>query len=160
MTTLAVVIFALVYLGMALGRVPGLAIDRTGVALLGLIVLLATGDLTLKEVGHAIDVPTITLLFALMILSAQFESSGFYRWAADRITQAARNPRIVLASLIAVAGLLSALLTNDVVVFALTRSSQQDSSRRDSTRAPISSRLPPPPMLAPPPPSSAIRRTS
>ena len=73
MTTLAVTVFVLVYVGMALGRVPGLAIDRTGVALLGLIVLLASGDLTLDEAGAAVDMPTIALLFALMILSAQFE---------------------------------------------------------------------------------------
>jgi len=120
MTTLSVTVFILVYLGMALGRVPGLAIDRTGVALLGLIVLLASGDLTLNEAGAAVDMPTIALLFALMILSAQFESSGFYGWIADRITHAARNPRVLLAVLIAVTGLLSAILTNDVVVFALT----------------------------------------
>src|SRR5262245_49839867 len=105
---------------MALGRVPGLAIDRTGVALLGLIVLLASGDLSLDEAGAAVDMPTIALLFALMILSAQFESSGFYGWVADRIPHAAKNPRILLAVLIAVTGLLSAILTNDVVVFALT----------------------------------------
>ena len=120
MTTLSVTVFILVYLGMALGRVPGLAIDRTGVALLGLIVLLASGDLSLDEAGATVDMPTIALLFALMILSAQFESSGFYGWIADRITHAAKNPRILLGVLIAVTGLLSAVLTNDVVVFALT----------------------------------------
>ena len=76
MTTLSVVVFILVYLGMALGRIPGLAVDRTGVALLGLIVLLASGDLPLAEAGRAIDMPTIALLFALMIVSAQFENSG------------------------------------------------------------------------------------
>ena len=59
MTTLAVTVFVLVYIGMALGRVPGLAVERTGVALLGLIVLLASGDLTLDEAGAAVDMPTI-----------------------------------------------------------------------------------------------------
>ena len=70
MTTLSVAVFILVYIGMALGRIPGLAVGRTGVALLGLIVLLASGDLTLDEAGRAIDAPTIALLFALMIVSA------------------------------------------------------------------------------------------
>ena len=120
MTTLAVIVFVLTYVGMALGRVPGLAIDRTGVALLGLIVLLAAGDLTLAEAGAAVDMPTITLLFALMILSAQFERSGFYGWVADRIVHAARSPRLLLVVLVAVTGGLSAIFTNDVVVFALT----------------------------------------
>jgi Na+/H+ antiporter NhaD/arsenite permease-like protein len=119
-TTLSVVVFLLVYVGMALGRIPGLAVDRTGVALLGLIVLLASGDLALAEAGRAIDMPTIALLFALMIVSAQFENSGLYGWVADRVTRAARNPKLVLAVLIGVTGLLSAVLTNDVVVFALT----------------------------------------
>jgi len=119
-TTLSVVVFVLVYLGMALGRIPGLAVDRTGVALLGLIVLLASGDLPLAEAGRAIDVPTIALLFALMIVSAQFENSGLYGWIADKVTHAAKNPRMVLAVLIGATGLLSAVLTNDVVVFALT----------------------------------------
>lgn len=119
MTTLSVTVFVLVYVGMALGRVPGLAIDRTGVALLGLIVLLAAGDLSLEEAGAAVDVPTIALLFALMILSAQFEHSGFYGWIADRIVHASRNPKLLLASVIAVTGVLAAIFTNDVVVFAL-----------------------------------------
>jgi Na+/H+ antiporter NhaD/arsenite permease-like protein len=120
MTTLTVVVFILTYAGMALGRVPGLAVDRTGVALLGLIVLLASGDLTLDEAGRAVDMPTIALLFALMILSAQFEHSGFYAWIANRVTHAARSPKTLLGVLIAVTGALAAIFTNDVVVFALT----------------------------------------
>jgi Na+/H+ antiporter NhaD/arsenite permease-like protein len=120
LTALSVVVFVLVYLGMALGRVPGLAVDRTGVALLGLIVLLATGDLSFEEAGRAVDVPTLALLFALMILSAQFESSGFYGWVAERATHAAKNPKAVLAALVVTSGFLSALLTNDVIAVALT----------------------------------------
>jgi Na+/H+ antiporter NhaD/arsenite permease-like protein len=119
-TALSVVVFVLVYLGMALGRVPGLAVDRTGVALLGLIVLLATGDLSFEEAGSAVDVPTLALLFALMILSVQFESSGFYGWVAERATHAAKNPKAVLAVLVVTSGFLSALLTNDVIAVALT----------------------------------------
>jgi Na+/H+ antiporter NhaD/arsenite permease-like protein len=119
-TTLSVVVFVLVYVGMALGRVPGLAVDRTGVALLGLIVLLASGDLSLDEAGRAVDMPTIALLFALMILSAQFAASGFYDWIAARMTWAAARPRAMLAAIVGSTGVLAALLTNDVVVFALT----------------------------------------
>ena len=120
MATLAVIVFILVYVGMALGRVPWLAVDRTGVALLGLIALLASGDLSLDEAGRAVDMPTIALLFALMILSAQFEQSGFYGFVAARVTRAARNPKSLLAILIAVTGILSAILTNDVIAFAFT----------------------------------------
>jgi Na+/H+ antiporter NhaD/arsenite permease-like protein len=118
--TLSVIVFILVYIGMALGRVPGLAVDRTGVALLGLIVLLASGDLSLDEAGRAVDMPTLALLFALMILSAQFEQSGFYGHVAAHVTRAARNPKLLLAVLTVVTGILSAILTNDVIAFAFT----------------------------------------
>ena len=114
------VVFVLVYLGMGLGGVPGLALDRTGIALLGLIALIATQTMTLAEAASAVDTPTIALLFALMIISAQFEQSGFYGWVAQRVTKAAQSPKSLLAAAIVSAGLLSALLTNDVVVFALT----------------------------------------
>lgn len=118
--TITLVVFILVYLGMGLGGVPGLALDRTGIALLGLITLIGTETMTLNEAAAAVDTPTIALLFALMIISAQFEQSGFYDWIARRIARAGNSPRLLLAVVIAATGLLSAVLTNDVVVFALT----------------------------------------
>ncbi len=117
---ISLTVFALVYLGMGLGGVPGLALDRTGIALLGIIALIGTQTMTLAQAAAAVDAPTIALLFALMIISAQFEQSGFYAWVALRITKAARSPKSLLAAVIFATGLLSALLTNDVVVFALT----------------------------------------
>ena len=119
-TSFIALIFSLVYLGMAIGRIPMLRVDRTGIALLGLIALLATQSMSMTAAGAAVDVPTLALLFALMIVSAQFEQAGFYGWVADRISLSASSPRLLLALLIAATGLLSAILTNDVVVFALT----------------------------------------
>lgn len=118
--TISLIVFLLVYIGMGLGGVPGLALDRTGIALLGLIALIGTETMTLAEAASAVDTPTIALLFALMIISAQFEQSGFYRWVAVRVTNAAQSPKSLLAAVIGATGFLSALLTNDVVVFALT----------------------------------------
>jgi len=120
LTAFVAVVFGLVYLGMAAGRIPGLAVDRTGIALLGLIALLFTETLSMADAGRAVDVPTLALLFALMIVSAQFEQSGFYGYVANRVVRAARSPRKLLAAVIMATGGLAALLTNDVVVFALT----------------------------------------
>lgn len=119
-TTIICIVFFLVYLGMAVGRVPSLNIDRTGIALLGLIALLGTQSMTLAAAGAAVDVPTLALLFALMIVSAQFEQAGFYAWVAEQIARRAQHPKSLLAVLIVATALLSAILTNDVVVFALT----------------------------------------
>jgi len=109
----------LVYAGMIAGGVPGLALDRTGVALLGAIALLAAGDVTLDEAGRAIDAPTLMLLFALMVVSAQLRLGGFYTRATRWIATHAGSPDRLLALLVAVAGGLSALLANDVVCLAM-----------------------------------------
>jgi Na+/H+ antiporter NhaD/arsenite permease-like protein len=120
MTTFIVAVFAATYLGMAVGRVPGLRIDRTGIALLALAALFAGGALGLGEVGRAIDAPTLLLLFALMIVSAQFGLGGFYDLCARAITNATAKPSGLLALTVIIGGALSAVLANDIVVFAMT----------------------------------------
>lgn len=113
-------IFFVVYLGMILGRIPGLAIDRAGVSLLGAIALLAAGRITTEEAAKAIDVPTIALLFGLMVISAQFRISGFYSRTIRWLTGVKASPEALLASLIGAVGILSALLANDIVCLAMT----------------------------------------
>jgi Na+/H+ antiporter NhaD/arsenite permease-like protein len=120
MPSLVTLVFALTYVGMALGRVPGLKLDRVGIALIALVVLLASEAVGIGALGAAIDAPTLILLFALMILSAQFGAAGFYEWCAARITRAEGSPKALLALTVAVSGLLSAVLANDIVVFAMT----------------------------------------
>ncbi|MGQ9368851.1 SLC13 family permease [Azospirillum sp. A39] len=120
MTAFIVGLFAVTYLGMALGRFPGLRIDRTGIVLIASILLLAGGALTAEQVVDAIDFPTLAVLFGLMILSAQYAASGFYDWCAWRIAAGAGTPERLLAVTVVVAGALSAVLANDVVVFAMT----------------------------------------
>ena len=115
--TLAV--FALCYLGMLLGGLPGLALDRTGVALLAAIALVALGEATPAQAWQSIDVPTVALLFGLMIVSAQLELAGFYEAVTRRTSALPVSPPALLAAVVAVAGLLSAVLANDIVCLAM-----------------------------------------
>jgi Na+/H+ antiporter NhaD/arsenite permease-like protein len=89
------------------------------VALLGAIVLLAAGRVTPEQGWAAVDVPTIGLLFGLMVVSAQFRLGGFYSKLTRKIAAADATPPVLLAALIAIAGALSALLANDVVCLAV-----------------------------------------
>ena len=92
MTFFVLAVFTATYAGMALGRFPGLRIDRTGIALVAVIVLLAGGAVQTSEIAGAIDFPTLFILFGLMILSAQFAAAGFYDWCALRVATARRSP--------------------------------------------------------------------
>jgi Na+/H+ antiporter NhaD/arsenite permease-like protein len=119
MTALVLVVFVAVYLGMALGRWPGLMIDRTGIALVGAIVLVLAGAVDAEGVRAAVDVPTLVILFGLMVLSAQFAACGFYAWCSRRLALTPAAPGRLLLLTVVTAGLLSAVLANDVVVFAM-----------------------------------------
>ncbi|MGE0723488.1 MAG: SLC13 family permease [Alphaproteobacteria bacterium] len=120
MTLLVVAVFLAVYLGMALGRWPGLSVDRTGIAILGALALVLAGAVPPPAALAAIDFPTLFVLFGLMILSARFAESGFYDWCVARIATAVAGPPALLGLTVAIAGGLSAVLANDVVVFAMT----------------------------------------
>lgn len=119
MDTLVITVFAVVYVGMILGRIPGLALDRTGVALLGAITLLAFGRVGTGDLTQAVDIPTIALLFGLMVISAQFRLAGFYsqlvRWAGRR----SLSPSGFLALILVTTAVLSAILINDIICLAL-----------------------------------------
>ena len=114
-----VAVFLAVYAGIALGRWPMLRIDRTGVALIGAIVLLIALDDPASTARH-VDLPTLAILFGLMVLSAQFATAGFYDWCAARLAAARLSERALLAAVVGVTGGLSTVLANDVVVFAMT----------------------------------------
>ena len=76
---IVLLILILTYIGMAAGRIAWLQVDRTGIALLAVIALLASGEMTLDDFGSAVDMPTLALLFAMMIISAQFAEFGVHR---------------------------------------------------------------------------------
>jgi Na+/H+ antiporter NhaD/arsenite permease-like protein len=116
---LVLLVFVLVYAGMFLGELPGLALDRSGVALLGAIVLVAAGAVEPAEAWQAIDPGTIGLLLGLMIVSAQFRLGGFYGRFTAWMARLDVSPPALLALLIAGVALLSSVLANDIVCLAM-----------------------------------------
>ncbi|HXS26927.1 MAG TPA: SLC13 family permease [Steroidobacteraceae bacterium] len=113
-------LFAATYAAIALGRVPGLRLDRAGAALAGAAGMVASGALSLEEAYRAVDLNTITLLLGMMIVVADLRLSGLFHrvsiWAATR----ARRPIVLLAAIALVSGIFSAFLVNDTVCLVLT----------------------------------------
>jgi len=119
MATTVLVVFLLVYLGMFLGELPFLQIDRTGIALLGAIALVALGEVSPEQAARAVHLPTILLLFSFMVLSAQMRLGGFYGRVTQRIAASPVGPPALLALLIAAVAVLSAVFSNDIVCLAM-----------------------------------------
>ena len=103
-----------------LGRIPGLRIDRAGIALVGAAAMLACGILTMREAARAVDYETIVLLFGMMVVVAYLSLAGFFALATEWIAGRFSGAFSLLGVTIALAGILSAFLVNDVVCVALT----------------------------------------
>ena len=115
-----VAVFGVVYLGMFLGGLPRLKLDRSGVALLGAIAMIALTGMPMEEAARSVDLPTVVLLFAFMVVSAQMRLGGFYGAVTQRVGELPLSRAGLLAALIVVAGLLSAVFSNDIICLAMT----------------------------------------
>ena len=116
----AFLIFLGTYAVLAIGRLPGFRVDRTGAAIIGAALMLAFNVLSFQEAYAAIDYDTIILLFGMMIVVANLRLSGFFRAVAAWAVERAHRPVLMLAAIVAVAGVFSAVFVNDTMCLVLT----------------------------------------
>ncbi|HXP97465.1 MAG TPA: anion transporter [Telmatospirillum sp.] len=114
-----VVIFIGSYLALAIGRIPGLSIERAGIALVGASLMVASGALPMEDAYKAVDLETITLLLGVMIVVANLRLSGFFAIANAWVMERAKAPWILLSGVVATSGLFSAFLVNDAICLVL-----------------------------------------
>ena len=115
----AYAIFFASYFVFALGKFPGLKIDRPGAAIIGAVLMVAFRIVTAPEALRAIDFPTIVLLFSMTLIVAHLHLGGFFEWIADS-TVLRLSAQQLLAAVVFVSGILSAFLVNDVVCLVMT----------------------------------------
>ncbi len=115
----ALCIFTASYLAIAIGKVPGLSIDRAGVALVGACLMVASGALTLDDAYRAVDMGTITLLLGMMIVVANLRISGFFALVNTWVARGVHRPAMLLAAIVLVSGAFSAFLVNDAICLVM-----------------------------------------
>jgi len=120
MTILRYVVIALSYIGIGLGYMPGLRMNRATIALVGASLLMALGVLDLKTAWAAIDYKTLIFLFGMMVISANLSAAGFFQLALDYLMRYVHSPFGLLAVLTFGSGILSALFLNDTIALILT----------------------------------------
>jgi Na+/H+ antiporter NhaD/arsenite permease-like protein len=116
----AILIFAATYLVMAVGRLPGFRVDRTGAAIIGATLMLATNVLSMEEAYAAINYDTIMLLFGMMIVVANLRLSGFFALVSGWVVEHAHRPVLLLTGIVLVSGVFSAFFVNDTMCLVLT----------------------------------------
>jgi Na+/H+ antiporter NhaD/arsenite permease-like protein len=116
----ALAILALTYIGVAAGGVPGLRLDRAGIAFLGGAAMIVLGPLSLEDAFRAIDFDTIALLIGMMIVVAHLKVSGALRALGSLAIDHAHAPLALLAAATLLSGVLSAFLVNDAICLVMT----------------------------------------
>jgi Na+/H+ antiporter NhaD/arsenite permease-like protein len=114
------VIFIATYAVVAVGRVPGFRITRTGAALIGAVLMIVTGAIAPRDALASIDWHTIVLLLAMMAVVAPLQVAGVFSRVVVWVGRRVHHPAALLAAVVAASGLLSALFVNDTICIAFT----------------------------------------
>jgi Na+/H+ antiporter NhaD/arsenite permease-like protein len=114
----ACAIFAVSYVVFALGKLPGMKIDRPGMAIIGAVLMVAFGIVGAKEALRFIDFSTLVLLFSMMLVVGCLHLSGFFEWITAEIVKRLK-PRHLLPTIIFITGVLSAFFVNDIICLVM-----------------------------------------
>jgi len=113
-------IFAITYVLISGRQLKVLPLNRPAAALLGAVLMVATGVMTPERAYRAINYDTLVLLLGMMLISAYLYFAHFFEWAAELVLNFSRTPERLLLYIVLTSGILSALLVNDTVCLMLT----------------------------------------
>ena len=114
----AYIIFLASYLVFAIGKFPGLKIDRPGAAIIGAVAMIAFRVVQPSDALRFIDFSTLVLLFSMMLIVGNLRLVGFFEWNAEVVLQRLK-PTHLLPAVIFTCGFLSAFLVNDIVCLVM-----------------------------------------
>jgi len=114
----ATIIFAVSYLVFALGKLPGMKIDRPGMAIIGAVLMVAFGIVRADQALRFIDFGTLVLLFSMMVVVGCLHLAGFFDWITGQIV-ARLKPGHLLPTVIFITGVLSAFFVNDIICLVM-----------------------------------------
>ncbi|MCL2296650.1 MAG: SLC13 family permease [Methanomassiliicoccaceae archaeon] len=113
-------IFVFTYALISVGNIPKLKIDRGVAAAVGGILVILFGLVSLTDLPEYVDLNVIFLLLGMMMLVAGLEFSGFFRIVSDFLIRFSGSKIRLLAYVMIICAVLSAVALNDAVVLIFT----------------------------------------
>ena len=111
-------VFLVSYFVFALGKFPGMKIDRPGMAIIGAVLMVAFRIVTASEALRFIDFGTLVLLFSMMLIVGYLHLAGFFEWITEQIITRLK-PHHLLPTVIFITGVLSSLFVNDIICLVM-----------------------------------------
>src|SRR2546428_1226066 len=114
------VVFVLTYVLISARKVGVLKIEGPAAAMLGAALMIVLGVVGPLDALQAINVNVLILLLGMMLLVAGLDACGFFNYLSHLIARRARTQAELLAALMVVAAVLSALVLNDTIALLMT----------------------------------------
>src|SRR5437667_4665351 len=111
-------VFLASYVVFALGKFPGMKIDRPGAAIIGAVLMFTFGAVQAHNALHFIHFGTIVLLFSMMLVVACLHLAGFFDWITELVVTRLK-PHHLLPTVIFTSGILSAFFVNDIICLVM-----------------------------------------
>jgi Na+/H+ antiporter NhaD/arsenite permease-like protein len=111
-------VFVVSYFVFALGKLPGMKIDRPGMAIIGAVLMVAFRIVPAAEALRFIDFGTLVLLFSMMLVVGYLHLAGFFEWITEQIITRLK-PHHLLPTVIFITGVLSAFFVNDIICLVM-----------------------------------------
>jgi Na+/H+ antiporter NhaD/arsenite permease-like protein len=111
-------VFVASYVVFALGKFPGMKIDRPGAAIIGAVLMFMTGAVRVENSLRLIHFGTIVLLFSMMLVVAYLHLAGFFDWVTELVVTRLK-PHHLLPTVIFLSGFLSAFFVNNIICLVM-----------------------------------------
>jgi len=116
----SLLIFILTYIIISAQKMKWHRLDRPSGALLGAVLMVICGVLTLDEAYRAIDFNTILLLLGMMLVIAYLKIANCFKYLSYLLITHAKNSFLLLCFVSFSSGILSALFVNDTICLMFT----------------------------------------
>lgn len=116
----SLLIFVLTYVIISAQKMKWHKLDRPSGALLGAVLMVLSGVLTLDEAYRAVDFNTILLLLGMMIIVGYLRIANCFTYLSYLLIIHARNSFLLLCFVSLSSGILSALFVNDTICLMFT----------------------------------------
>ncbi|HHT9158763.1 MAG TPA: SLC13 family permease [Candidatus Brocadiaceae bacterium] len=116
----SLLIFIFTYVIISAQKMKWHKLDRPSGALLGAVLMVLCGVLTLDEAYRAVDFNTILLLLGMMLIIAYLKIANCFKYLSYLLITHARNSFLLLCFVSFSSGILSALFVNDTICLMFT----------------------------------------
>ena len=117
---LNLIVILLSLFGIAIGSFPKFRMNRATISLVGASALIIINEMNLKKAVSFIDIDTLVLIFAMMIININLRLAGFFNIITNKVIAYSKTPRQLLIILTFSSGILSSLFLNDTIVIMFT----------------------------------------